>query len=208
MIPALPVLGFVVDHAVFHLGLGDVQIALIVGGVVHRVPQAPLHDTPDVNGLGFLTFVGQHQIVELAVFAHGHEEGHLRVQAVLGAVEGGVAHAVTALVTVKLCLGGQEAGVPGGLSRFLDVVEPAAVVAGDGVVTVAQKPLEFRVPVEAVAAAGVGDHAEEILAAQVIDPWQRGGRCGNHIFPPGVIEVSKLHMLPPCSEDSTKFDNV
>ena len=40
---------------------------------------------------------------------------------------------MTALVTVKLCLGGQEAGVPGGLSRFLDVVEPAAVVAATAV---------------------------------------------------------------------------
>ena len=146
--------------------------------------------------------------MQLTVFAHGDEEGHLRVQAVLGAVEGGVAHAVTAFIMVKLRLGGQEAGVPCGLARFLDVVEPAAVVAGDGVVTVAQKTLEFRVPVEAVAAAGVGDHAEEILAAQVVDPWQRGGGGGDHIFPPGVIEVSKLHMLPPCSEDSTKFDNV
>ena len=42
MIAALAVLGLVIDHAVFHLHLAGVEVALEVGGVVLRVPQAEL----------------------------------------------------------------------------------------------------------------------------------------------------------------------
>ena len=148
-----------------------------------------------MDGLGPGGFVGQREVVKLTVLPHGDEEGHFRAQAVLGAVKGGVAHAVAALVAVEGGFGGQEAGVPAFLSRFLNIIEAAAVVPGDSVVAVAQKPLELRIPVEAVAAPGVGDHAQEILASQVVDPGQGRGRGGNHILPAGILEVAKLHTV-------------
>ena len=194
VIPTLPVLGLMIDDTVLYLRLGNVQVALIVGAVVYGVPQAPFHQTPDVDVLGFLGFVGQHQIVEFTVFAHGDEEGHPGIQAVLSAVKGGVAHAMAALVTVKLGLGGKVPGIPGGLSRFLDVVEAAALVAGNGVVAVAQQTLQLGIPIEAVAAARIGNHAQEILTAQVVDPGQGSGGGGNDVLPPGIIEMTEFHM--------------
>ena len=193
VIPPLPVLGFMINNAVLHFGFGNIQISLIILAVVHRVPQAPFHDAPDMDGLGFHSFVGQSQVMELAVFPHGHKEGHFRLQSVLSRSKFGITHAVTAFVAVQLGLGGQEAGVPGRFARFLDIIDPPAVVARDRVVAVAQQTLEFGIPVEAVAAARVGDHAEEVLAAQIVDPGQ--GRCGSgdHIFPPDVIKISVSH---------------
>ena len=194
MIPTLPVLGLMIDDTVLYLRLGNVQVALIVGAVIYGVPQAPFHQTPDVDVLGFLGFVGQHQIVEFTVFAHGDEEGHPSVQTVLSAMKGGVAHAMAALVTVKLGLGGKIPGIPGGLAGFLDVVEAAALVAGNGVVAVAQQTLQLGIPIEAVAAARIGNHAQEILTAQVVDPGQGSGGGGNDVLPTGIIEMTEFHM--------------
>ena len=42
MVAALAVLGLVIDDAVFHLHLAGVEVALEVGGVVLRIPQAEL----------------------------------------------------------------------------------------------------------------------------------------------------------------------
>ena len=59
VVPALPVFGFMINHAVLHFGFGDVEVSLIVLAVVHRVPQAPFHGTPDVDGLFTVGLVGQ-----------------------------------------------------------------------------------------------------------------------------------------------------
>ena len=115
--------------------------------------------------------------MELAVLAQGDQAGDAGLQAVLLAVENSVSHAVAALVGIQRRFCGQEAWVPGGLARFLDIVEPPAHAAGDAVISVAQQALELGVPVEAVAAHGVGDKAEELLAAQVIDPGKGRRRC-------------------------------
>jgi len=193
VVPALPVFGLMIEDPVLCFTFGNVQVPLIVGAVVHGVPQAPFHAAVQVDFLGFLGLVGQHQVVNFTVFPNGDEKGHSGGQPVLGAVKNRVAHAVAALVPVQGRFRGQEAGVPGFLAGLLHIVEPAAQVSGDGVVAVAQQPLQLGVPVEAVAAHGVGDHAEKILAAQIVDPGQGGTGGLNDVLLPLVIEVSVLH---------------
>ena len=131
--------------------------------------------------------------MELAVFAHGDEEGHVGSQAVPDRAEGGVAHAVAAFVAVQGGFGGEESGVPCFFAGFLNIIEAAAVIPGDCVVAVAEDPLQLGIPIEAVSAGGIGNHAEEILAAQIIDPGKRGGGGGDYIFPPGIIKISVFH---------------
>ena len=193
VIPAFPVLGFMINHAVFHFGFGDVQVSLVILGIIGSVPQTPLHTAPDMDGFYLIRFVGQHQIVQFAVFTHRHKESYLSPKAILAAVEGGIAHTVTAFVSIQSRSGGQETGVPGFFAGFLNVVKASAVVTGYRIIAVTQDTLELCIPIEAVAATGVGNHAKKVLAAQIVDPGQ--GRCGrgDHILPTGVIEISKLH---------------
>ena len=146
-----------------------------------------------MDGLGLIRPVGQHQIMDLAGFPHRNEEGHLCLKALFNRVKSGVAHAVATFIAVQGGFAGQEAGIPGVLSGFFNIIKPAAIVAGNGIVAVAQKPLQLGVPVEAVSADGVGNHAEKIFAAQIVDPGQGGGRRGDHIFPPGVIKIAVFH---------------
>ena len=53
VIPPLPVFGFVINCAAFHFQLADVQVPLEIGGVIHRVPQAPLYGSGEAEALGF-----------------------------------------------------------------------------------------------------------------------------------------------------------
>ena len=95
---------------------------------------------------------------------------------------------------VQLGLDGLPAGIPHGVA-ILDVEVAAAVVHGHVVVAVAGHAAQTGVTIEAIAAGGIADDAEELLAAQVVDPGQRSRRGCNHIFPPGIIKVSEFHVL-------------
>ena len=131
--------------------------------------------------------------MELAIFPQRDKAGQLRPESVLLGVKHGVSHAVAALVRIQRRPGWEEAGVPCGLSRLLDIEEPPALVGRDAVIAVPQQPLELGVPVEAVAAHGVGDEAEEFLIPQIIDPRQgRGGGIDDILFP-HIIEAAKFH---------------
>ena len=56
-------------------------------------------------------------------------------------------------------------------------------------------PAQPRIPVKAVAAAGVGHQTEEVLAAQIVDPGQgRAGRV-DHVFPMHIIKMSEFHTI-------------
>ena len=67
------------------------------------------------------------------------------------------------------------------------------------IVAVACEPAQPRVAVEAVAARGVGHEREKVLASQIIDPWQRRARAGDHVFTSVIVEETKLHPKTPPS---------
>ena len=202
VVPALPVLGGVVEDVPLPLHLAGVQVPLEVGGVVHGVPQAPLHRRGEPEGFLPVRLVFQHRPLDLAGLPDGHEEGQLDGQAVPGGLKDGVAHAVTAAVAVQRGVGGMEGGAPQAAVRLLDVEETSAHVRRNAVVAVAQQALELGVPVEAVAARGVADEGKELLAAQVVDPGQGGGGGLDDVLPPPVVEKAELHgAFPPQNCD-------
>ena len=53
VIAAFTVFGFVINCAAFHFQFADVQVPLEIGGVIHRVPQAPLYGSGEAEALGF-----------------------------------------------------------------------------------------------------------------------------------------------------------
>ena len=205
VVPALPVLGLVVDDTALHLQLADVQVPLEIGGVVHRVPQAPFHCAGEPEGAGRIGFIRQLHLLHFAVLVPGHQEGELGRDAVLFGFKNGVAHAMTAAVAVQRGIAGMEGGAPGGLARLLHIEEAAADVRGDIVVAVAQQTLELGVPVEAIAAGGIADQGEEILAAQIVDPGH-GGRGGrDYVFFLCIVKKTVAHIDSPFSIKNVHF---
>ena len=189
VVAALAVFGLVVDRAALHLDLTGGEVALEVGGIVHGVPQAELYIAEYSKRFRRVAFVGQHQTVDLAVVAHGHEQLQPRSQPALFAGDDAVTQTVAALVKIQLGLGGLPAGVPDGAALFNIVIAAVIIpVAGDAA--------ELSVLVKTVAARRVGDKAKESLAAQVVDPRQRCARGGDDVFPCVVIKVTELHRDP------------
>lgn len=95
--------GFALD---LHLAGG--QVALEVGGVVHGVPQAPLHGCGGVDDDRLIRGVGHVETVDFGVGVQRHECGEGGFDAVLGGFEHGVADALAALVGVERGLARQE----------------------------------------------------------------------------------------------------
>lgn len=195
-------LGLVVDHGgrvgALDLHLAGGEVALEVAGIVERIPQAPFHGAGHLKRNGRVAVVGQVQTIDLGGGMQRHEGGECAGHADALGLEHGVADAVAATVDVQRGLGGQERGRPslGGCAVLVhagDVVVAGAVVAGHVVVAIAGDAAQFGVLVEAVAAAGVRDQGEEVFVAQVVDPWQRGGRGLDHVLAGCIIEVSVSH---------------
>ena len=200
--------GLVVDQGgvilLLNLHFAGGQVALEVGGVVDCVPQAPFHGTGHVEHDRCVGGVGHVETVDFGIGLQRHERGELGFDAMLGGFEHGVADALTALIGVERRLAWQEGrrprvnrlGVDGVGVHKAQIVVARAVVAGHVVVTVAGDATQFGVLVEGVAAAGIGDQGEEVLVAEVVDPWQRGCRSFDYILAGGIIEVAVLHGNP------------
>ena len=195
VVAALAVFGLVVDRAALHLDLTGGEVALEVGGIVHGVPQAELYIAEYSKRFRRVAFVGQHQTVDLAVVAHGHEQLQPRSQPALFAGDDAVTQTVAALVKIQLGLGGLPAGVPDGAALF-NIVIAAVRIRRYVIIPVAGDAAELSVLVKTVAARRVGDKAKESLAAQVVDPRQRCARGGDDVFPCVVIKVTELHRDP------------
>ena len=192
VIPALAVLGLVIDGVGLQLHLANGEIALKIGAVVHGVPQAELRIGKQRHCAGRITLVGDGQPGQQAVVALGHQHFLTDGYAVFGAAEDRIAQSVAALILVQLRLRGLPAGVPDGVA-VLDVYMKAVAVQRAVVIAVAGQTAETGIPVEGVTAGCVGHQRKKVLAAQVIDPRQRCAGCLDHIFAFCVVEVAKAH---------------
>ena len=194
VIAALTVLGLVVDDAVLDLDFTGGEVALEVQHIVRGIPQAELHEGGQDDILGSVGLIGQGDLVHLGIHAHGHEGELAGSQTVLLAGDDGVAHTMTAGVLVQLGLDGLPAGIPHS-AVVVDVEVTAAVIHRHIVVAVTGHAAEAGIPVEAVAAGGVADDAEELFASQVVDPGIGRARGINDILAGLVIEMTKLHRF-------------
>jgi hypothetical protein len=195
MVAALAVLGDVEDGAALDLDLAGREVALEVGRVVHRVPQAPLDEAEQADGPRTLRAVGRDHVPHLQRLAQRHEVRGGHLDAALGAADHAVAQAVAALVVVERGSRGFPRRVPDG-PAILDVQVAAVGIQRHVVVPVAQQAAEAGIAVEAVPPCRVGDKAEEILAPQVVQPRQRGVGARDDVLAVAVVEVAVFHSSP------------
>ena len=138
--------------------------------------------------------VGHLELPDFQCFPKRHEIGHLRLDPVMGRADDGIAHAVAAFVLFELGLG----RLPGRRPEFAvvvvaDIQITAADIKRRVVVAVARQAAQARIAVERVAARGVRDDAKVRLAAEVIDPRQRGVGLGDDVFATLVVKMSVTH---------------
>ena len=77
MVPALPVLGFVIQGVLFNFHLSCGEIPLEIGAVVHGIPQAELHIGEEAHFLRFRRFVADRQFQQQAIVTVWHQHGLL-----------------------------------------------------------------------------------------------------------------------------------
>ena len=196
VIPALPVLSFMVDGAALHLHLTDGVIALEVGGIVHGVPQAELHIWKHVYCPGLCAVVFHRDSLKQAMVAPGYQKFLPGRDSVFSALNDAVSHAVTAGVAVQLCLGRLPADVPDG-PAVPNVYMIAVCVQGTGVIAVTGQTAESGILIKGISACGIRQNGKKLLTAQVVDPRQGRAGSGDHIFFLRVIKISELHRRPP-----------
>ena len=155
VIPALPVLGLVVDRRAVDLDLPDREVPLVVRLVVRGLPQAELDEREELDALRRLRGVLQRDPVHLGGRPEGDEVEDLGPDALPLARDLRVREADAALVGVELALHRSPAGGPE-VAAVVDVEVAAADVGRDVVVAVAGQAPHARVAVEAVAAARCG----------------------------------------------------
>ena len=201
VVAALAVLGLVVDRrpvraVLLDLDLADRQVALVVGLVVLRVPQAELDEREERDRLRRVGRVGDRDLLDLGGLAEGHEEQRLDGEPAALARDARVAQAVARLEVVEVRLDRQPRRGPH-VAAVVDVEVPAARVGGDVVVAVAREAAHLGVAVERVAARLVRDEREELLGAQVVDPRVRRVRRRDDVLACVVVEVAVPHGLAP-----------
>ena len=62
---------------------------------------------------------------------------------------------------------------------------------------IAQQPLQFRIPIEAIAAGGIADDAEELFAAEVVNPRVGRPRRVDDVLAGFVVKVTVFHAPNP-----------
>ena len=202
VIAALAVLGLVVDHARgrVDLDLAGAEVALEVGRIVLRVPQAELDGGEDRELRRLGAVVGHGELPDLQILAERDEVAGAGFDAAVGRADDRVAHPVPAGVVVQRAAGRLPRRRPEIAGRVIGRVVAQIDVAPAGVerrvvVAIAGQPAQAGIPVEGVAAGGVRDEPEIGLAAQVVDPRQGGVGAGDDVLAVRVIEETVLHVF-------------
>ena len=138
--------------------------------------------------------VGHRELPHFEILVEGNEVAGVRLNAVRGRADGGIAHAVTAGVVLDGVARGLPRRRPEPARFFVAQIDVAsAEIEGRIVVAIAGEAAEAGISIERVAAGGVGDDAKVRLAAKVVHPRQGRIRLRNHVFAVLVVEIAKLH---------------
>ena len=192
VIAALAVFGLVIDRRADDLHLADGVIALEVGAVVHRVPEAELHIGEDHRRFRMITGIADLHAHQQAVVPLGDEELLRHGKAVFFTLDHRVTEPVTAAVGVKPGLHRLPARIPDRCA-IPDIEMKALLIQRRIIITVAGQAAEPGVAVERIAAGGIGAESEEVLAAQIVDPGQRCLGRVDHVFLSLIIKKAVFH---------------
>ena len=162
VIAALAVFRLVVNCGTVNLYLTGGKITLEVRHVIHGVPEAEFHVGENGERLWRAAVVGECELVDLAAVVDRNKSGQLCGEIILGTAEGGISHAVMALIGIQLGLCGHPSRIPDCIA-FLNIVVMTVAVERDVVIAVSGQTQELCVFIKTVSAAGVGDQGKEIL---------------------------------------------
>ena len=162
MIAAFAVFRLVVDRGTVNLYLAGGKIALEICHVIHGVPETEFHVGENGKRLWRAAVVGERELVDLAAVVDRNKSSQLCREIILGTAEGGISHAVMALIGIQLGLCGHPSRIPDRIA-FLNIVVMAVAVERDIVIAVSGQAQKLCVFIKTVAAAGVGDQGKEIL---------------------------------------------
>jgi hypothetical protein len=197
VVAPLPVLGLVEDHALLDLDLPRREIALEVGRVVPRIPQAELDGGEERQARRLRSFVVNAGPPDLEGLAEWHEIEDLGRDRTRPRRDDRVAEPVPARVVVGVSPDRLPRRAPELARRVVAHVDVTpAGVGRDVVVAVPRQPAQPRVAIEGVAAAGVRDDAEVILAPEIVDPGQRGVGSCDDVFTTRVVEMAEVRRSP------------
>ena len=194
VIPALTILGLMIDRAADHLDLAGREVPLEVRLIVLRIPETELDEAEEVNASGLCTIISQGDAVDLTGIGHRHEGLELRLELILAAGDDGIAETMAALIGIKCGLRRLPARIPDGVP-ILYIVVASALIERTVVVAVAGETEELRIFIEGVASCSVRDKTEEVPGSEVVDPWERGLRSRDDIFSLCVIEMTEFHKI-------------
>ena len=136
--------------------------------------------------------VRQNQLVDLTGCIHRNESQQIGFQPIFRRNETAVAHAVTAFIGINRCPGRHRARIPDGIPIF-NIVILSVRINRKRVVTITGDTKQFRIFIETITTTGVGNQRKESVCTQIVDPWKRSIRGGNHIFSGFIIKMSKFH---------------
>ena len=196
MVPAFAVFGLVIDGTALCLDLADIPVALEIGLIIHRIPEAPLHAAVDVQVLFFRTLIRQYEFPDLHVGMQRDRNGQFRTDAVLFSLKDRVAEPVPAAVKVKGRPGRQERRAP---DRFAvaDVEKPPALVGRYVVVAETGDPPQLCILIKTVSSAGIADQRKESFVSQIVCPRQRRIRPRDDVFPCLIVKIAVPHIAFP-----------
>ena len=200
MIAPLPVLRLVIDDAVFHLHLARIEVALEVGGVVLRIPQAKFDAREPGQRCPGRSPVRHRHLPDFQVVVQRYKVPRVRLDPAVRGPDHRVAHPVAAGVILQVVPRRLPRWRPE-LLRFVvaQVNIPPAQIQRHVVVPVAGQPPQPRVAIERVTPRSIGNDSEICLAAQVVDPRQRRIRLRDHVLAIAIVKISELHDA--CSLD-------
>ena len=192
VIAALTVFGLVINSAADDLYFANAEIALEVGHIIISVPQAELHKREELHVFFSLAAVAQHHAVHFAIAAQRHKRSLLDCQPVFLRRNDRIAHAMTALIVIQICLDGHPAGRPD-RAVVVQIEIASAGIGGNVIVAVTGQAEHTCVLIEAVTAGSVGEQGEKLLASQIVNPRVGRVRPGDDVLPALVVKKAELH---------------
>jgi len=201
MVTAFAVFGLVIDHPLLDLHLAGAEVALEIGRVVLGIPKAELHGRKEREIDRLFAQVGDLHPPDFQIFAERDKEEGLGPDAGIGGADDAVAHAMAAGVLFGVMAGGLPRRRPESAAFVVaQVDEPPAGIEGDVVVAVAGQPAQAGIAIKRVAAGGVGDDAEILFTAEIVNPGQGGIRPGDDIFTLFVVKITIVHSCSGLME--------
>ena len=109
--------------------------------------------------------------------------------------DAGIIHTMTALIKVKWRLTRLPTRIPY-RSIIVDIEIPAAIIHRHTIIAVASDAAELGILIEVITSGRIGNQAEKVLVAEVIDPRERRGWISDDVLAFCVVIMSiSFHVI-------------